>query len=206
MTDAPAPGRRPTAASMRLDGGHPALDLANTVFGQVGGPIEADVLATPGDLGTFARRVGVAGTTTPSSPAALTAALTLRSTLDDLLRARLDGAGDLPARPRAAMEAFVREALHAARLAPGADALAWTWPEQDAMSPVHRLAHAAAGLLTNPADLADLRCCAGCCWLFLDRSRGSGRRWCSMAECGVEAKKRRYVQRRRERREGQRVS
>jgi len=29
---------------------------------------------------------------------------------------------------------------------------------------------------------------------------GAGRRWCSMADCGTEAKKRRYVQRRRERR------
>ena len=42
--------------SMRLDGGHPALDLVNTVYGQVGGPVEHDVLATPEDLATFARR------------------------------------------------------------------------------------------------------------------------------------------------------
>ena len=52
----------------------------------------------------------------------------------------------------------------------------------------------------RPADLAVLHGCAGCRWLFLDRSRGRGRRWCSMADCGTEAKKRRYVQRRRERR------
>jgi hypothetical protein len=36
-----------TAASMRLDGGHPALDLVNTVYGQPDGPVEADVLAAP---------------------------------------------------------------------------------------------------------------------------------------------------------------
>ena len=53
---------------------------------------------------------------------------------------------------------------------------------------------------TAADDLAVLHRCAGCCWLFLDRSRGAGRRWCSMADCGTEAKKRRYVQRRRERR------
>ena len=57
-----------------------------------------------------------------------------------------------------------------------------------------------AGLAQHEADLAVLHRCAGCCWLFLDRSRGAGRRWCSMADCGTEAKKRRYVQRRRERR------
>ena len=46
---------------MRLDGGHPALELVNTIYAQVGGPVEHDVLGTPGDLLTFARRVGVAG-------------------------------------------------------------------------------------------------------------------------------------------------
>jgi predicted RNA-binding Zn ribbon-like protein len=68
------------------------------------------------------------------------------------------------------------------------------------MAPVHRLAHAAAGLLTDPAAMATLHTCAGCCWMFLDRSRGAGRRWCSMADCGTEAKKRRYVEKRRARR------
>src|SRR4051812_19632166 len=52
----------PTAANMRLDGGHPALDLVNTIYAQVGGPVEHGVLAGPEDLLTFARRVGVAGT------------------------------------------------------------------------------------------------------------------------------------------------
>jgi predicted RNA-binding Zn ribbon-like protein len=65
---------------------------------------------------------------------------------------------------------------------------------------VHRFAHTAADLLTCADLLADLHCCAGCCWLFLDHSRGAGRRWCSMADCGTEAKKRRYVERRRARR------
>jgi predicted RNA-binding Zn ribbon-like protein len=74
------------------------------------------------------------------------------------------------------------------------------------MTPVHRLALAAVELLTSEDDLAVLHCCDGCCWLFLDRSRGAGRRWCSMADCGTEAKKRRYVQRRRERRAAARPS
>ena len=44
-----------------------------------------------------------------------------------------------------------------------------------------------------------LCCCDACCWLYLDRTR-KGRKWCSMADCGTEAKKRRYIERRRERR------
>ena len=41
---------------MRLDGGHPALELVNTVYGQVGEPPEHDVLATPADLVVLAGR------------------------------------------------------------------------------------------------------------------------------------------------------
>ena len=191
--------RPPTAANMRLDGGHPALDLVNTIYGQPDGPVEADVLTTPEDLVVFARRLGMADQTTPASPAALRSTVTLREALDAVLRARLAGQ-DPPPGPRATVEAAAQAALAAAHLAPHGDALAWTWPLADPYTPAHRLAHAAVQLLTSRADLAVLHCCAGCRWLFLDCSRGAGRRWCSMADCGTEAKKRRYVQRRRERR------
>ena len=149
---------------------------------------------------TFARRVGVAGARTPASAAALDGrprAARRRSTR--VLRARL--AGDPP--PAAA--ARHRRGRRPARRSPprrsrtDGDALAWTWPAADAHTPVHRLAHAAIELITSEADLARLRDAPACRWLFLDHSRGAGRRWCSMADCGTEAKKRRYVQRRRER-------
>jgi predicted RNA-binding Zn ribbon-like protein len=199
MTEVTRFARPATVATMRLDGGHPALDLVNTVYGQPDGPVETDVLAAPEDLVAFTRRLGVADQATPASPDALRSAVALRQALDAVLRARLAGQ-DPPAAPRAAVEATARAALAAAHLAPRGDALAWTWPAGDPQTPVHRLAHAALGLLTSEAELAVLHCCAGCRWLFLDHSRGAGRRWCSMADCGTEAKKRRYVQRRRERR------
>jgi predicted RNA-binding Zn ribbon-like protein len=208
----------PTAATMRLDGGHPALDLVNTIYGQVGGPVEHDVLATPEDLVTFARRVGLAGEATPAGAEALIAAQTLRRALDPLLRARLHttripgsdpgirlgsitvttatGEADLASAGRD-FEAAARAAQDGARLAPG---YTWAWEDADPLAPVHRLTHAAVGVLTSEAELARLHCCEACCWLFLDHSRGAGRRWCSMADCGTEAKKRRYVERRRERR------
>jgi predicted RNA-binding Zn ribbon-like protein len=68
------------------------------------------------------------------------------------------------------------------------------------MTPVHRLALAAVELLGDAGELARLRRCDACCWLYLDHSRGRGRRWCSMADCGGEAKKRRYIEKRRARR------
>jgi predicted RNA-binding Zn ribbon-like protein len=184
---------------MRLDGGHPALDLVNTVYGQVGGPVEHDVLAGPRDLVTFARRVGLAGERTPAGRDALRAALRLRDALDRTLRARLDGNAQ-PAAAAAELEAAARRALSAGRLVQTGRALTWAWPDGKAMSPVHRLAVAAIELLGDEDELARLHVCEACCWLFVDHSRGAGRRWCSMADCGTEAKKRRYVQRRRERR------
>jgi predicted RNA-binding Zn ribbon-like protein len=184
---------------MRLDGGHPALELVNTVYGQVGEPPEADVLARPGDLVTFARRVGLAAEATPASEAALREARALRAALDAVLSAHL--AGETPPRaPRAELERAARAALAAGRLAPQGGRLAWTWRDGDARAPVHRLALAALELLASEEEMARLHRCAACCWFFLDHSRGRGRRWCSMADCGTEAKKRRYVERRRERR------
>ena len=189
----------PTAAVMRLDGGHPALDLVNTVYGQVDGPVEHDILSAPEDLVTLARRLDLAGSDTPAGAAALADARALRDALDDVLRARLAGR---PA-PRAALatvEAATRAASEAAALTPRDGAFAWTWPDDDARAPVHRFTHAALELLMDEAELARLHVCDACRWLFVDHSRGAGRRWCSMADCGTEAKKRRYVQRRRERR------
>jgi predicted RNA-binding Zn ribbon-like protein len=188
----------PTAATMRLDGGHPALDLVNTVYGQVGGPIEHDVLRGPADLVVLAGRMGLAEDSVEGSASALRAARELRSALDALLRAQLAGTAGPPAAVDRLAER-VRAGYAAARLATTPGGWEWTWSPDDPHTPVHRLSLAAVELLTDPSELARLRCCAGCCWLYLDHSRGAGRRWCSMADCGTNAKKRRYVQRRRER-------
>ena len=188
----------PTAATMRLDGGHPALDLVNTVYGQVDGPVEHDVLRDPADLVVLADRMGLVEGAVEGSEPALRAARELRTALDALLRAQLAGTAAPPAAADRLAERM-RAAYAAARLARVPGGWQWTWPPDDADTPVHRLALAAVGLLTDGAELARLRCCAGCCWLYLDHSRGSGRRWCSMADCGTNAKKRRYVQRRRDR-------
>ena len=174
---------------MRLDGGHPALELVNTVYGQVGVTPEHDVLAAPGDLVVLARRTGLIADAVPA-PTALRAARSLRGALDPVLR----GGGDI-----APVAAAARRAVAAGTLLPGTG---WTWAPGDPHAPVHAFALAAVALLSDPGELARLRTCAGCCWLFLDHSRGGSRRWCSMADCGTEAKKRRYVATRRARRTG----
>jgi predicted RNA-binding Zn ribbon-like protein len=189
------PETPPTAATMRLDGGHPALDLVNTIYAPPAGhPIDHDVLAAPADLVTFARRVGLAGPSTRADAPALAAARELRDALSAALRRDA-----VPAGARRTLERAGRDALAAATLRAQGGALHWSWRAADPMTPVHRLARAGLELLADDAELARLRRCDACCWLFLDHSRGAGRRWCSMADCGTAVKKRRYVERRRAR-------
>ena len=164
---------------MRLDGGHPALDLINTIYGQVGEPPEHDVLRTPEDLRTFARRTGLGD---DADAASLRAARALRAAAEAAFRT---GACD-------ALTAAARRAYRAGTLQPGG----WVWPDAP-MSVVHRLAHAASQLLASREDLDRLRGCEDCCWLYLDRSKNRSRKWCSMADCGTNAKKRRYIEKRR---------
>ncbi|HYN87467.1 MAG TPA: CGNR zinc finger domain-containing protein, partial [Ardenticatenaceae bacterium] len=58
------------------------------------------------------------------------------------------------------------------------------------------VAYSAGQLLLSP-ELARLKQCPGCGWLFLDLTKNQGRRWCSMNMCGVRDKMRRYHRRSR---------
>jgi predicted RNA-binding Zn ribbon-like protein len=64
----------------------------------------------------------------------------------------------------------------------------------------HDLALRAVDLLER-LQLDRTRVCPGprCGWLFVDLSRGGGRRWCDMATCGNASKSRRHYERHRRR-------
>jgi predicted RNA-binding Zn ribbon-like protein len=53
----------------------------------------------------------------------------------------------------------------------------------------------AAGELLRADELARLKECPSCGWLFVDSSKNGQRRWCSMNTCGVRDKMHRYHQR-----------
>jgi predicted RNA-binding Zn ribbon-like protein len=176
--------------------GHLALDFANTVDDPLG-PARHDHLATHADLVTWSVRMrtlttGQAAELTPSR-ATLRKAHALRDTLNTVFAAVATG-GEVrwhDLRPYAA------DALAHASLS---DTYTLTWP--DASAPHAMLwpvAHAAAELLTSQ-DVHRVKQCAGCPWLFLDRSRNGSRRWCAMNDCGTHEKIRRYVTRRAARR------
>lgn len=179
-------------------GGNLALDFVNTIANRGNPDKRRDLLATLSDLQSWLTALGLPAIDLDDSD--LAAARAIRERLHDLFR--------LPAQRHAvdpaALEAFgrdLRTATAERRLQPRDERIIWGWaPDAGAL---HRslfavLTHAAE-LLVSP-DLAKVREChgTGCGWLFVDRSRGRPRRWCSMSDCGNKAKARRHQDRRTE--------
>ncbi|ONG45996.1 hypothetical protein BKE38_25860 [Pseudoroseomonas deserti] len=195
-----------TIASLNLRGGHPVLDLANTIAARRGGE-EEDVLRAPADLLAWAGRAGAAeggslvalrqgfAERPAAARAALLAARDLREAVFRIFSTL--GRGAEPAAiDLALVEGLANRAQRRLRRLP--TGFAWDWSaDPDPMALVHRLAHQAAELLIDPR-LPRVRECPGhhCGWLFLDTSRGGQRRWCAEADCGVLDRVRRLRARR----------
>jgi predicted RNA-binding Zn ribbon-like protein len=193
--------------TLTLVGGHPALDLVNTVErGELtAGAPPRDHLATPKDVVVWARRVGL----DPGTPdeAALRRLRALREAVHTAVLDRLGrSAGDVTA----ALELLDRRTAAAAtrsRLRPAGAGLL----REVGTDPAHRvedqLAVAAVDLLTEP-DAGRIKRCpveqGGCGWVFVDHSRNSSRTWCRMADCGTAVKARRLTERRRRARAAER--
>jgi predicted RNA-binding Zn ribbon-like protein len=203
-----------------LVGGHPALDLVNTVergrTAPGGQPL--DYLTDPPALLRWAHRVNLvdeaeAGAVSdsweqdPSSAhAALAAVRDTREALHLALLAAIDAVPSDTGIVAAALERLhsrwtaavgrSRLVLEPERATPAQLAVGLT---PGPLVP-DRAADAAVDVLRT-ADLARLRRCppdaGGCGWVFLDRSRNGSRRWCRMADCGTTAKARRLTERRR---------
>jgi predicted RNA-binding Zn ribbon-like protein len=195
-----------------LVGGHPALDLVNTV--ERGRGERRDHLTDPTALLTWASRAGLiddeearavadAWERDPASgPAALAAVQEVREALH---RALLAAMGIEPPDPGPLERLHERwvAALGRARLAPDpgrASAARLVVGTGTATLLADRAAAGAVEVLSD-AELARLRRCppdaGGCGWVFLDRSRNGSRRWCRMADCGTTVKARRLTERRR---------
>jgi predicted RNA-binding Zn ribbon-like protein len=181
-----------------LVGGHPALDLVNTVERGTPAPGSQplDYLTDPPALLRWAHRVNL---------------------VDEAeARAVTDSWEQDPSSAHAALAAVrdTREALHLALLATiAAVGRSRLVLEPERATPAQLAVGLTPGLLVpdraadaavdvlRMAGLARLRRCppdaGGCGWVFLDRSRNGSRRWCRMADCGTTAKARRLTERRR---------
>lgn len=190
-------------------GGHPAIDFLNTIGWRLTDEPQESITSFA-DLVAWARRAGLidadqrraqeaAASRAPSHAArVLRLALGVRELGYRLVEALLKGK-----RPREAdlkhLNDFIRRRGRQA-------AVDWTrrgysWTVSGSTGDLDRLLHLLVKSLTDFLTSPDSRCVAqcqddrGCGWVFLDRSPGKVRRWCSMADCGNRAKARRHYQR-----------
>jgi predicted RNA-binding Zn ribbon-like protein len=191
----------PGVRELPIVAGHLALDFANTVDDPLGLQRFDHVATYPGLL-AWSTRVGTlpAGSADEllraaehrprRGAAAVRRAAALREALNDTFGAVAEGTGVGPAWPR--LRPFVADALGRAVIA---SPPLVTWENDELEAPLWPVAEAAYRLLTSP-EPARLKRCAGCPWLFIDRSRNGTRRWCAMEDCGTHEKIRRYVTKR----------
>ena len=207
-------------AELELVGGHPALDLVNTVEPRVpqAGARPRDHLADPAAVLIWARRAGLVDTAEAEAverawvaqPAAGEQALRATREVREALHAVLLAAiGATPVDDPAALAGLDQLQLRWTRaigrstlsLEPGGPAIGRLIVGAAPATLVPDRAADAAVDLLRTADPGRLRQCpaeqGGCGWIFLDRSRNGSRRWCQMADCGTQAKIRRLTERRR---------
>jgi predicted RNA-binding Zn ribbon-like protein len=193
--------------TIRLVGGHPALDLLNTVDPDRTGE-DRDVLRSFRDDATWAMRVGVlpaadgqpllelGGRSAMRAGQAHADLLIAREALRAIIRAEVESA---PVDPLAAdrFERAVAAALAYRRFSVAAAPFGWNWLASDLDTVQHRVILSAADLLADRARRA-VSVCAGqdCDWYFLDTSKSGNRRWCSDAGCGTASRVRRLRHRR----------
>jgi predicted RNA-binding Zn ribbon-like protein len=161
-----------TIENIEFWGNDLALDFANTIEAP-----DKDHLRSYADLVTWARRAGaLPATVRPSGD--LERALELRAAIFDAFTT----GGSLKT-----LLGFYAEAVNAGTIEDGE----FAWEGRHPDRPLWPVAVAAVDLLRSDR-LARVKQCANCNWLFVDVSRNGSRRWCSMGECGVHVKMRRY--------------
>jgi predicted RNA-binding Zn ribbon-like protein len=189
-----------SVAEIPFVAGHVALDFVNTAE-ERSHPDAGDSLRTVDDLRLWGQRRGVLAGGADGDAGAdgdgdgdaglaeLPAALNARELLYELFLCRVQGRR-APDAGRSRLSRLASEAYQAASLDEESDGrLGWRW-DPSRLATVRHVAIAAAVELLGQSPTARLRQCPGdhCGWFFLDTTKRGNRRWCSMSECGQEAK------------------
>ena len=199
MTDTRSP------RTFSLIGGHPALDLVNTVQWRLSpARFEEDLPGYPHVL-AWAAQAGLLS----KKDAATLAAVARDDPADaDAESARVRELREAVyatlfhhASPTPVVDEY-RDAIAHGTLRVGTPATQWSFPVDLAL-PRRRIALAAFDVLTH-ADLTRLGQCddADCGWVYLDTSPRHNRRWCVSADCGNRNRVREYYERSRAARAG----
>lgn len=192
--------------TIRLVGGHPALDLLNTVDLDRQGD-DKDVLRSFHDDAGWAVRVGILPTADADrlltlgerfprkADQAHAGLLAARESLRMIVRSEVEGTRLNPAAAEQ-FEQLVAAAAACRRFCVSQVPTGWRWLNDDLDTVQHRVMLAAADLLADQSRRR-VSVCAGpdCDWYFLDASKSGNRRWCSDAGCGGASRVRRLRQR-----------
>jgi predicted RNA-binding Zn ribbon-like protein len=176
---------------MPFVGGNTALDFVNTAE-ERGHPEAGDALSSAADLRLWGVRYGLIARSPARGKdieAEFEHAREARELLYGLFFARVHDQNP----PKAALARLAElgaEAYRAATLVLSADgSVRWQWTRSDLATIRHRAVTSAIDLLHAPPS-PRLKQCPGdhCGWYFLDSTKRGNRRWCSMDECGQDAK------------------
>lgn len=202
----------PNPAPFHLVGGHPVLDLVNTLDNRYRSDGPTELLPDYAALLRFMEQSGLLGGTQvralsrhiggTEAERASHCARELRETAASVLYAAAAGVAAPPADLRMLTRYFhnarQRQELVWTPLEQGSK-FAWDWgaSQGECDLPVWILSLQTAALLTSDA-MSRLRACGTetCRWLFLDTSKNHTRRWCDMKICGNRMKARRFQARR----------
>jgi predicted RNA-binding Zn ribbon-like protein len=197
------PVARSPLTDLRIVGGNLALDFVNTRGGPRHGPADSEWLSSYEDFAAWSSRAGLADPSTPPGETAPRAALlaafarvqACRDDMYEIFLALADGSAPPEAALRRIQLAYV-EALAHGQLTRGMQGCAWTWdPGSGPLAPLWSVVAAAVDLLTH-GPAGRIKSCHACRFMFIDQSKNSSRRWCSMDDCGKAAKIARYLQHR----------
>ncbi|HEU4409909.1 MAG TPA: ABATE domain-containing protein [Polyangiaceae bacterium] len=201
----------PPPPPFELRGGRLCLDFVNTVGNHRAGE-PREYLTSYGLLVAWAEQAGALDAETAAelrveaarrpddASCALAEALALREALYRIFRSAIGGrpsAGE----DLALLNLHLGRALGRQRLRPGGEGGCYrlVWCDDRALdAPLGPVVKSAAELLTG-GELGRVRECDAsawnaCGWLFVDESHRRIRRWCSMSDCGNQAKgRRRYA-------------
>jgi predicted RNA-binding Zn ribbon-like protein len=198
------------SAAFQLLGGHPVLDLVNTLDYRFDNAKKQELLPSYEDLLRFVRQTHIlnAKQTASLQPRAAAAAAgrvlsevhQLREALALLLYPRDASTNLQPALAFIKRQVLAADAQRELTLA-GSDKstashkVRWTWVfgVKRIELPLWSLAKSAEALLTSD-QFAQVGFCQrdSCRWLFLDASKNLSRRWCDMKICGNRVKAQRF--------------
>ena len=179
------------AATIRLIGGRPCLDLVNTVSWRGDAEHLEEHLSGRAECLVWCQRAGVISAQEARELEGLDVRTPLLA-LRDVVTAHLVDADQ----PRlSALRPAIDDALQHSALVTVDDRAEWQVTPLNGRTPARRIALDLLEQLTAP--LGPVRRCGDptCGWAYVDTSRGRRRQWCSSQDCGNRARVRRHAAR-----------